>query len=150
MSTKEFVRESNRIEGILRPPRQEEIDTHNWFMSLPKLTVEDVEKFVRVYQPVAVLRDRAGLDVTVGIHVPPTGSPYIREQLTHLLSELPYRWRPFEAHCQYENLHPFTDCNGRSGRAIWAWHMLRHQGGFPLGFLHTFYYQSLQGSRTRG
>jgi Fic family protein len=52
---------------------------------------------------------------------------------------------PFAAHVRYEHLHPFTDGNGRSGRAIWAWQMLyQGRGEIPLGFLHHFYYQSIQ------
>ena len=50
---------------------------------------------------------------------------------------------PFAVHVAYENLHPFMNGNGRSGRALWLWHM----GGIekvPLGFLRTWYYQSLQ------
>ena len=40
--------------------------------------------------------------------------------------------------------HPFTDGNGRSGRALWLWQMNNHA---PFGFLHTFYYQTLENSR---
>lgn len=43
-----------------------------------------------------------------------------------------------------------TDGNGRSGRALWAWMMLCRGGSYgrakviELGFLHTFYYQTLE------
>jgi len=49
------------------------------------------------------------------------------------------RTHAFEVHLDYEHLHPFTDGNGRSARMLWAWQMRE----FPLGFLHTFYYQAL-------
>lgn len=51
----------------------------------------------------------------------------------------------YRCHVVYETLHPFTDGNGRSGRAVW----LRQMGWIvraPLGFLHHFYYQTLQNS----
>jgi Fic family protein len=41
------------------------------------------------------------------------------------------------------------DGNGRSGRAIWLWQMLRQEGGAPLGFLHHFYYQTLEAQDVR-
>ena len=44
------------------------------------------------------------------------------------------------AHCEYEALHPFTDGNGRSGRAIWLW--LMHDAS--LGFLHRFITKRLE------
>ena len=50
---------------------------------------------------------------------------------------------PWVFHVQYERLHPFTDGNGRSGRALWAWQMMRRREGLALGFLHRFYYQTL-------
>lgn len=40
------------------------------------------------------------------------------------------------------------DGNGRSGRAIWAWMRLKeNRDPFQLGFLHSFYYESLENYR---
>lgn len=137
--TTKFVIESNRIEGIQRTPKAAEIAEHERFMELNKVTVEELERFVKVYQPNATLRDKAGLDVRIGNHIPPRGGPEIRERLQALIECCKNRG-PHWTHLEYETLHPFTDGNGRSGRMLWAWQMRDH----PLGFLHHFYYQTLQ------
>lgn len=140
---KDFVRESNRIEGIHREPTGAEIDAHMRLLAVPVLSVDEVEWFVRVVAD-ADLRREPGMDVRVGSHYPPRGGPYVERRLEELLSGqfiTPYEW-----HRRYEELHPFMDGNGRSGRAIW----LRMMGGVervPLGFLHTWYYQSLSSGR---
>lgn len=141
-----FVAESNRIEGITRPPTKAERDEFERFLALPEITVSELQHFVGVYQAEAVLRDRAGLNVRVGSYLPPPGGPEIREQLGELLKQV--NLMPESAywhHLRYETLHPFTDGNGRSGRAIWAWQMRC----FPLGFLHRFYYQALDAAEVR-
>lgn len=141
-NTKEFVRESNRIENIHRDPTRKEIDAHNMFVLLPRITIEDVIDFVRVMQPDAVLRDNISVPrVRVGNHIAPPSGSEIREQLGWMLMGI-HNKTPYELHCEYLNLHPFTDGNGRSARVIWLWHMNGHA---PLGFLHQFYYQSLDG-----
>jgi hypothetical protein len=118
----EFIRESNRIEGIRRDPTDEEITAHEILLDLEEVSVADLEAFVARVQPGAVLR-RGGQNVRVGDYLPPNGGPL------------------YKTHIDYELLHPFTDGNGRSGRALWLW--LRG-GNAPLNFLHTFYYQTLQ------
>jgi len=144
MNAVDFVTESNRIEGIRREPTGPEIIEHRRFLALPRVSIEDLQRFVSIYQPHAVLRDRVGLDVRVGSHLPPPGNPLIAFHLATIIDSANDGKRSaFDVHCDYETLHPFTDGNGRSGRVLWAWQMQR-QGGFPLGFLHHFYYQSLQ------
>lgn len=141
---KDFIRESNKIEGILRDPTKAEIAEFHRFMMLDEISVQDLEKFVLVYQPDARLRNMYGSNVRVGSHFPPAGGPDILVALTVLLDAINNRrLSAFRAHVMYETLHPFTDGNGRSGRMLWAWQMQ----DLSLGFLHMFYYQTLDNVR---
>jgi hypothetical protein len=141
----EFVRESNRIEGILRDPTPQEIQATDDFVCAEIMTVGHVKALVAVLQPNARIRDREGLNVRVGSHIAPPGGPQIVVALRAILGATD---DPYETHHAYETLHPFTDGNGRSGRALWLWQMLRAGHPIPaIGFLHTWYYQSLQAGR---
>lgn len=145
----DFIRESNLIEGIDRWPTDGEIKAHEEFLDLPEVRVPEMESFVR---DVAArrLRDRIGMNVTVGSHRPPPGGPHIRSELSDLLAGIQEvgEYTPWAAHVAYEKLHPFLDGNGRSGRVLWAWHM-RQEGHdpFSLPFLHRAYYQALEADR---
>lgn len=158
-----FAVESNRIEGITTPSlafRHAEALVE--FLEREEVTIRDLQVFVHAVEPGAVLRDRPGIDVRVGDHHPPPGGPKIHPALEQILVRAQNNgpimmsvsgdrvlWTPYEVHQQYETLHPFTDGNGRSGRALWAWQML-HENRWPglrLGFLHCWYYQSLSASR---
>ena len=147
LTLKDFVIESNRVEGINRNPPQAELDAHRDFVRLEKLTTADVEKFVTDCTSFrgthgAVLRRKYGMNVTVGGYTPPPGGANIEMELHKLLGDINFGLDPYEAHRRYESLHPFTDGNGRSGRAIWLWQM--GPDGLTLGFLHAFYYQTLR------
>lgn len=139
-----FLIESNRIEGITATPLNLHVKEAHRVMQLDKVTVSDLERFVGVFEPTAVLRRTYGMDVRVGGYYPPPGGANIEVQLTELLRDIDAGLPSYEAHIRYESLHPFTDCNGRSGRMLWAW----QEGPFKLGlgFLHAFYYQTLDRS----
>jgi hypothetical protein len=88
MNTREMVAESNRIEGIDRPPTDAEIREHERFVGLDKMSISELQNFVGVYQPNARLRSIPGLNVRVGSHVPPKGGEHIVAQLQALVTDI--------------------------------------------------------------
>ena len=151
MSLVPFVQESNSIERI-NVATHEDVDAHLKFLK-SDASISDLEEFVTAIQPDAVLRRKPGQNVRVGNHRPPPGGPLIESRLRDILEDPVMN--PWETHCAYENLHPFTDGNGRSGRVLWLWQM----GGTTflermavhgiIGFLHMFYYQTLDNQDSR-
>jgi Fic family protein len=147
----EFVQESNKIEGIDRsyePSRfNKEIKAHERLLEIPTLSSQDIKNFVSEIDPTIKIRDKTGMNVSVGNYFPPKGSSLIRSLLDNILKYMSDN-DAYTTHIKYERLHPFMDVNGRSGRAIWAWQMSKeNKDPFYLGFLHTFYYQTLEHSR---
>lgn len=140
-----FVHESNLIEGIVRDPSPAEIIATQEFIEKSSITIPDLVALVQVYAPGHVIRDQPNLNVRIGAYVPPAGGKQIVTELEKLLDDVNgRRLTPWQAHVNFEFIHGFTDGNGRSGRTLWAWHMIASgQDPFSLSFLHRFYYQTL-------
>ena len=150
-----FQAESNRIEGISTCGLHEVEALRKVLRSM--LTVDGLAAYVATVQYGARLRSAPGLDARIGSRTPsptdyicPPGGPALMAELEILLADTRSgRIDPWTAHCAYEALHPFTDGNGRSGRALWLWAMIRAgeretRQAIELGFLHAFYYQTLR------
>lgn len=141
----QFILESNMIEGIIRKPKQCEINAHNKLISTKKPNLQTVIDFVEACEPTAKLRNKPGMNVRVGGRVPIYGSGFVQsllEDMIENLIDLP-TITPVEFHKKYEKLHPFMDCNGRSGRALWYWQMVNLHNRWPDRFLQEYYYQTL-------
>lgn len=154
-SMRDFLVESNAIEGIRTEPSRNQI---NYVLDLLRkdiITLDDVCDIVRLFQPNARLRDSAKDCVKVGRHTPPAGGMNIVYELEELIKSMnsvrtvadrrTADMVNHELHIRYEKLHPFTDCNGRSGRVLWLW--CRGCNKSNLSFLHKWYYDSLSYSR---
>lgn len=143
-----FIQESNQIEGIFGTPSEQDVRVAKAFLEKKFLTVDDLCELVAHFQPGASIRSKAGMNVRVGNHLPPVGGMSIVYGLDNLLGILnsdPKSITPYQMHRAYENLHPFTDGNGRSGRLLYAYHCLKigRDRFLRLGFLHNWYYESL-------
>ena len=145
----DFLTESFHIEGMHRMVSKAEHKEAERFMALERIELQDMIDFVKVFQSNAKFRTEEGLNVHVGRHLPPPGGVAVGYALADLLHKAnEENSNPHLIHLEYELLHPFTDCNGRSGRILWLWQSKRMIGKLPhLSFLHNFYYHALDNAR---
>lgn len=140
-----FVVESWAIEGLKLDAinLSAAISYHTDFLRLPTVYATKLEAAADAFCGGA-LRSRAGMNVSVGNYYPPCGRKEIRQDLVDICRNSKDR-HPFLTHQLFEELHPFMDGNGRVGRLLWLWCM-HNQGrhDWTRGFLHTWYYQSLE------
>ena len=121
----DFVRVSNRMAGIEREPTPSEISAHRGLLAANALRVENLELFVHhVAEGAQVRREPAPQAMSADEEAFP------REQLkadlaTIVLAAQKQAASPQRLHRIYTLLSPFTDGNGRCGRALLMWQIMR-------------------------
>lgn len=150
----DFVRESNKIEGITSKPTGDQMAFVHSFLSIDKVDAGSMHAFLDFFEPKAEFRCKPGMNVIIHTgnvvnHRPIPGGPEVERKFEQVLEAANEGVHPWIVHQEYETLHPYMDGNGRSGRILWAWQMLNQKitPGISLGFLHAWYYQSLEHGR---
>lgn len=137
MVTKEFIRESNLIEGINSPEADAQSwEAWLWLVDREHVGREDLLELHGLITRGQLAKSESGqfrrVPVSVGGHLPP--APFIaQQQIYEWLMDLMQHWQtldPKEMHIRFEKIHPFVDGNGRTGRMLMWWHELK-QGEDP-------------------
>ena len=137
-----FMLESNKIEGEdrLNPGDEEAFN-----LAVKGIgTLDDILLIHRVlgmYLNQHWVGELRKVNVRVGFYFPPVSDlipglmeEYIRKFL---------HYDSYEAHNQFETIHPFRDLNGRVGRLIWLSKAVCEGYDFSIPFLQKYYYQTL-------
>jgi hypothetical protein len=115
----DFVRRSNAMAGITRDPTAAEVAAHRGLLAANALAVDNLVMFVRHIERGAVLRSEDTSPLK-------DRAPDIRAELDAILAEArTLAAPPDRLHRDFEALRPFTDGNGRCGRALLLWRMIR-------------------------
>lgn len=135
---KELIKQSNLIEGIDDPKEiKQSMYAWDYLIEQPDLShsvICKVQKVITLHQAELMphhrgyYRDMAQINVQVGRYTPPTYAE-VPALMEHWVAEYS-QMTPWEAHVEFERIHPFVDGNGRTGRMLMWWDEIR-RGGEP-------------------
>lgn len=121
----DFVRVSNRMAGITREPTPSEISAHRGLLAANALRVENLEMFVHHVAEGARVRSEACAHAESTDEVTTSAEQLKADLATIVLAAQKQAASPQRLHRIYTMLSPFTDGNGRCGRALLMWQIMR-------------------------
>jgi len=140
---KQFMLESNKIEGEdrLNPGDIKAVEfVLKGFKNLSDIC--ELHRLLGEYLKKDWVGKWRTCDVRVGPYAPP--SYYIVLDLMQKYWLKFYLMNSWQAHNEFERVHPFQDLNGRVGRLIWLNKAVKNGYDFQYSFLQAYYYQTLQ------
>lgn len=140
---KQFMLESNRIENEDRINPSDIKAVEFALKGINKLSdILELHRLLGEYLNKDWVGKFRTCDVRVGSYAPP--SYYIVPDLMQKYWNR-FDWMDsWEAHTEFERIHPFRDLNGRTGRLIWLSKAIKGEYDFSISFLQAYYYQTLQ------
>jgi len=138
-----FMLESNKIEGEDRI-NPGDIEALEYALDTGLKTVGELQKvhyMLGDYLNEPWIGKYRTCDVWVGQDKPPAHT-LLAGRMSSFFKDL-YLMDSWEAHNEFEMIHPFVDLNGRTGRLIWLTKAVNEWYAFQMPFLQAYYYQTL-------
>jgi Fic family protein len=138
---REFIRQSNLIEGISDPLEvKQSLIAWDYLMEdvhgeLSNSVIRKVQKIITIRQPLHPAGrgyyrgELMPFEVTIGGRAGKSSAMVPHLMDNWLLDYKELGWK--EAHVRFEHIHPFLDGNGRTGRMLMNWQRIRLEG-LPL------------------
>lgn len=147
-----FVKQSYWMQDNFINPNEKELEELERFINLEFIDLSEIEKFLSIYEPMAELRDKVGMNLTLKLRIdlietfnPLNGSSDIKDKLESLLQDCSFGYiDAYDLYIKYQLLAPFTQGNEISGQAVWLWKSLKEKDSIYPDFLSCFLKDTLR------